>query len=86
MSGVFSHDYNAFPFMVFSASHIAMIVLFAAAAALLFLFRKVLYRLDQKFRLYMFLLLFTLELLYHIWLYLGGKWEISSLCRFSFAP
>ncbi|MDM5225788.1 TIGR02206 family membrane protein [Cytobacillus sp. NJ13] len=77
MSGVFSHDYKAFPFMVFSASHIVMIVLFAAAAALLFLLRKVLYRLDQKFRLYMFLLLFTLELLYHIWLYLGGKWDIS---------
>ncbi|WP_142301757.1 TIGR02206 family membrane protein [Bacillus sp. 7894-2] len=77
MSGVFSHDYNAFPFLVFSASHIAMIVLFAAAAALLFIFRKGLFRLDQKFRLYLFMLLFTLELLYHLWLYLGGYWEIS---------
>ncbi|WP_244671078.1 TIGR02206 family membrane protein [Bacillus sp. NTK034] len=77
MSRVFSHDYKAFPFMVFSAPHIAMIVLFAAAAVLLFIFRKVLYRLDQEFRLYMFLLLFTLELLYHFWLYHGGRWDIS---------
>ncbi|MEK5063848.1 YwaF family protein [Cytobacillus sp. FSL R5-0596] len=63
--------------MVFSASHIAMIMLFAAAAVLLFIFRKGLLRLDQKFRLYMFMLLFTLELLYHLWLYLGGYWDIS---------
>ncbi|EFV75942.1 hypothetical protein HMPREF1013_04002 [Bacillus sp. 2_A_57_CT2] len=77
MSDVFSHDYKAFPFMSFSAPHIAMIVLFAAVSALLFIFRKGLYRLDQKFRLYMFLLLFTLELLYHFWLYHGGKWDLS---------
>ncbi|MCS0789200.1 TIGR02206 family membrane protein [Cytobacillus firmus] len=77
MSGVFSHDYKAFPFMFFSAPHIAMIVLFAAASALLFIFRKGLYRLDRKIRLYMFLLLFTLELLYHFWLYRGGKWDLS---------
>lgn len=77
MSGVFSHDYSAFPFMFFSAPHIAMIVLSAAAAVLLFIFRKVLYRYDPQFRLYMFMLLFTLELFYHLWLYHGGKWDIS---------
>ncbi|EWG10254.1 TIGR02206 family membrane protein [Cytobacillus firmus] len=77
MPGVFSQDYSAFPFVFFSASHIVMIVLFAAVSALLFIFRKGLYRHDRKFRLYMFLLLFILELLYHLWLYHGGKWDIS---------
>ncbi|MCM3091607.1 MULTISPECIES: YwaF family protein [unclassified Cytobacillus] len=77
MSGVFSHDYKAFPFMVLSAPHISMLVLFTALSALLFIFRKELFRLDKLIRLSMFLMLFTLELLYHAWLYHGGEWDIS---------
>jgi hypothetical integral membrane protein (TIGR02206 family) len=77
VSGVFSHDYKAFPFMVLSVPHLSMLVLFTALSALIFIFRKELFRLDKIIRLSMFLMLFTLELLYHAWLYHGGEWDIS---------
>ncbi|WP_256814641.1 hypothetical protein [Cytobacillus sp. Bac17] len=86
MSDVFSHDYKAFPFMSFSAPHIAMIVLFAAASALLFIFRKGLYRLDQKFRLYMFLLLLHWSCFTISGFIMAGNGIFPSLCRSSFAP
>ncbi|KON88679.1 membrane protein [Sporosarcina globispora] len=77
MSGVFSHDFQAFPFNAFTASHIAMLVLIAGVTALLYIYRKSIIRFDRKLRMFMFLLLFVLELLYHFWLYRGGYWDIS---------
>ncbi|GLB60872.1 YwaF family protein [Cytobacillus sp. NCCP-133] len=77
MPGIFSYDYNAFPFTVFTASHILMIVLLAAVSGILFILRKRLRQVDAWVRGMMFFLLFVLELLYHIWLFNNGQWDIS---------
>lgn len=77
MSGVFSHDYNSFPFLAFTASHLLMIALFAAVSGIMFIFRYRLRHIDGEVRKVMFFLLFTMELFYHIWLYKGGYWDVS---------
>ncbi|MBT2689885.1 TIGR02206 family membrane protein [Bacillus sp. ISL-47] len=77
MSGVFSHDYNTFPFIAFTASHLLMIFLFAVVSAIMFIFRGRLRNMDGQVRKIMFFLLFTMELFYHIWLYKGGYWDVT---------
>ncbi|WP_026584897.1 YwaF family protein [Bacillus sp. J33] len=77
MPGIFSHDYIAYPFSAFTASHILMIVLFAAVSGLLYFLRVRLRQIDCWIRGTMFFLLFVLELFYHIWLFKGGHWDLS---------
>ncbi|TKC18785.1 YwaF family protein [Robertmurraya kyonggiensis] len=77
MSQFFGHQYELYPFQLFSVTHLVMLILFVAGSVLLYVFRKPLKSLEKPMKVIMFSGLFILELFYHIWLYSGKAWEIS---------
>ncbi|MBP2240278.1 putative integral membrane protein (TIGR02206 family) [Cytobacillus eiseniae] len=77
MSMLFGHQYDLFPFEVFSISHILMIVLLVSGAVALYYFRSYFRKKDQAFRSAMFMIMFLLETMYHIWLIKDGYWNLS---------
>lgn len=77
METFFGHPYETYPFIMFSIDHITMIIVFLFITCFLYISRKKLAMFDKSIRLGMFLGLFILEALYHIWLYKDGYWDIS---------
>lgn len=77
MSKLFGHQYDLFPFEVFSVSHFLMIAIFFCGSGVLYRFRDSFRKYDQEARGSMFFVLFLLETLYHFWLYKDGYWDIS---------
>jgi hypothetical integral membrane protein (TIGR02206 family) len=77
MGGIFGHDYQTYPFVFFSFDHLLVLIVFGILTFLLYKYRVHLRRLDTMIRATFFVLLFGMELLYHIWLYRGGFWDVS---------
>jgi hypothetical integral membrane protein (TIGR02206 family) len=77
MSGFFGHDYKNYPFISFSFEHLAVLIVFLTLTILLYRYRTQLLKYDGLVRSFLFILLFGLELLYHLWLIRGGAWNIS---------
>lgn len=77
MSKLFGHQYDLFPFEVFSVSHFLMIAILFCGFVVLYRFRDFFRKYDQEARGSMFFVLFLLETLYHFWLYKDGYWDIS---------
>jgi len=77
MSAIFGHDYEAFPFSAFSLSHWVMIVILVVVSFIIYYYRSFLEDHDKVIRICTFIVLFSLEGMYHLWLYKDGFWDIS---------
>jgi hypothetical integral membrane protein (TIGR02206 family) len=77
MEGFFGHEYSKYPFAFFSFEHLIVLILFFFLTFALFRFRKHILKYDLLLRSIFFITLFSLELLYHIWLYQGDNWDIT---------
>jgi hypothetical integral membrane protein (TIGR02206 family) len=77
MEGFFGHEYSKYPFAFFSFEHLIVLILFFFLTFALYRFRKHILKYDLLFRSGFFITLFSLELLYHIWLYQGDNWDIT---------
>jgi hypothetical integral membrane protein (TIGR02206 family) len=77
MEGFFGHEYSKYPFAFFSFEHLIVLILFLFLTVALYRFRKHILKYDLLFRSVFFITLFSLELLYHIWLYQGDNWDIT---------
>ncbi|MFS0592326.1 TIGR02206 family membrane protein [Cytobacillus horneckiae] len=73
----FNHQYEEYPFIIFSFSHFIMIGLFLCGIVFIYKCRISLGSFHTEIRYFLFTVLFVLELLYHIWLYTGGAWDIA---------
>ncbi|RTR35706.1 TIGR02206 family membrane protein [Robertmurraya yapensis] len=77
MTQLFGHQYDLYPFQLFSVMHLVMLLVFVTGSVLLYVYRKPLKSLEKPMKVIMFSGLFILELFYHIWLFSGKAWEIS---------
>lgn len=77
VKALFGHDYELYPFQLFSLMHGLMLVLFIVISFLLFYFREQLGKREKMWRICLFSSLFILEALYHYWLYKDGYWDLS---------
>lgn len=77
MKNLFGHKYELFPFQLFSASHLTMLIVFVLMSIFLFVFRKQLRRIEKLLKFVMLGGLLLLESLYHYWLYKDGYWDVS---------
>lgn len=76
MKSYFGHDYQLYPFTLFSLEHIVVLIVFIILTFGLFQLRDWLRKFDYPLRLSFFIALLGLELLYHFWLISGGYWDI----------
>ncbi|MEH7125941.1 TIGR02206 family membrane protein [Bacillus sp. JJ1773] len=77
MNKVFGHEYSLFPFEAFSFQHFMMIIILIGGTIFLYSKKNHLKEHDKSVRILMFLSLFVLEAMYHIWLIKDGYWDIS---------
>lgn len=77
MEGFFGHEYSKYPFAFFSFEHLIVLVIFIFLTFALYRFRNHIFKYDSWIRTTFFITLFSLELLYHFWLYNGGNWDIT---------
>lgn len=77
MKELFGHQYELYPFQLFSLVHILMLVLFVVISFAIFTFRKRLREQEKGWKIGMFAGLFVLETLYHYWLWKDGHWDFS---------
>ncbi|MGD6942978.1 TIGR02206 family membrane protein [Cytobacillus gottheilii] len=77
MDGIFGNQYETYPFIAYSASHIFMVIFLVIGIVALYFFRAKLREFDKGIRLSFFVILFTLEAGYHFWLYSTNQWESS---------
>ncbi len=73
----FGHDYELFPFQLFSFSHLIMLFLFIFGSILIVMLHTTLKKYEKVFKTILFVSLFLFETLYHVWLYVGGQWNIA---------
>lgn len=77
MNIFWGHEYDNFSFVPFSYSHWIMIIIFIVALFILYYKQPFFRKHDTVVRISLFLLLFCLEGMYHIWLYKDGYWDLS---------
>lgn len=77
MNNYFGHDYESFPFVLFSFSHWIMIVILVVTSVIIYYYQSFFRKHDQLVRIVLFSSLFFLEAMYHYWLYKDGYWDIS---------
>lgn len=77
MKELFGHDYELYPFEIFSVYHVLTLGVFLAVSFIMFLFRDRLKTFDKKIRIVMFSSLFLFEAGYHYWLFKDGYWDVS---------
>ncbi|MFE8699227.1 TIGR02206 family membrane protein [Cytobacillus sp. FJAT-54145] len=77
MKELFGHNYELYPFEIFSVLHVLTIGVFLAVSFIMYLLRERLRMYDKKIRIVMFLSLFLFELAYHYWLFKDGYWDVS---------
>jgi hypothetical integral membrane protein (TIGR02206 family) len=77
LGNYFGHDYANFPFVMFSIEHLLVIMIFVLLTIGLYIYRVRLQNYDRLVRAILFLTLFILESIYHLWLYSGGNWDIT---------
>lgn len=77
MGDLFGHQYDLYPFKLFSIYHILTLIFFVIVSIFLFAFRNQLKSIEKWIKIFMFSTLFVLETLYHYWLYKDGHWDIS---------
>jgi hypothetical integral membrane protein (TIGR02206 family) len=77
MESLFGHQYDLYPFQMFSLYHVLILVVFVLGVVLLYMLRSHLIAIEKQARTLMFILLFSLESLYHYWLFKDGYWDIS---------
>ncbi|WP_197969803.1 TIGR02206 family membrane protein [Mesobacillus harenae] len=73
----FGHNYNAYPFTLFSLGHMLMLFVFGLVCYILFRWKKTFKFYENQVRVSFFLGLFLLEALYHYWLLQGEAWELA---------
>ena len=77
MGAIFGHDYGAFPFTAFSFSHWIMIVILMVVPYIIYYYQGFFRMYDKVIRISTFIVLFSLEGMYHFWLLKDGYWDIS---------
>jgi hypothetical integral membrane protein (TIGR02206 family) len=77
MEGFFGHEYSKYPFALFSFEHVIVLILFLFLTFVLYRFRTRIIKYDSLIRIVFFITLFSLELLYHFWLFRGDNWNIT---------
>lgn len=77
MNNLFGHKYDLFPFEIFSMPHFLMITACISGVLLLYYFRDHFRKYDKATRSFMFIILFGLETMYHLWLWKDGYWDVS---------
>lgn len=75
----FGHQYEEYPFELFSLSHLVMLFLLIAGVLMFYCFRYPLRRRSAFFRYTFFLLFILLEFFYHYWMIKGGYWDTASM-------
>lgn len=82
MKNLFAHKYELFPFQLFSASHLTMLIVLVPMSIFLFVFRKQLRRIEKPLKFVMLGGLLLLESLYHYWLYKDGYFYLACSALF----
>lgn len=77
MKELFGHQYELYPFQLFSLYHVLMLLLFVVVSVVIFTFRTSIKVHEKRWKVLMFGGLFVLESLYHYWLFKDGYWDIS---------
>lgn len=77
MGDLFGHQYELYPFELFSHYHVIMLIIFFILSSGIILFREKLKESEKAIKISLFCALFLLESLYHYWLYKDGYWDIS---------
>ncbi|MDQ0269756.1 YwaF family protein [Cytobacillus purgationiresistens] len=77
MSKYFAHQYEEFPFSLFSISHSVMIAMFLIGIYLIYRYQSILHSFHLVMRKTMLILLFLFEFFYHVWLWTGDQWNLS---------
>lgn len=77
LNGFFGHQYELYPFQIFSAYHVIILIVFLFVCLCIVKFRESLKKSERVIKIAMFIGLFLLESLYHIWLYAGEQWDMT---------
>jgi hypothetical integral membrane protein (TIGR02206 family) len=77
MEGFFGHEYSKYPFTFLSNEHLVVLLVFFFLTFVLYRLRSYIVKYDVWIRSALFITLFSLELLYHFWLFRGGNWDIT---------